>query len=464
MAAPRHASSPGSPFPEEELGKATELLETLLRFDTSNPPGNEASAIAHVAEVCRSIGFETEVVGSSDERPNLAARWRASPENQSARPLVLSCHLDVVPAEPARWSHPPFSGHNDGEYLWGRGAIDMKGFAAMGIAALSRLRKEDLPINRDVIFVAVSDEEAGTRLGSRWLVEERPDLLGDEPEYVINEVGGFTVHQKGRRFYPVQVAEKGIAWLRLTVTGTPGHSSLPASDSAVRRLARAIEAIGKSRLPWHPSEEAARFLSGFAAPEGWLARTVAPLLSHPLIGPSLLPLAVPNPSRRASLEAILRNTANPTCLGSGGSINVLPSQVSVDIDGRLAPGQTAEDLISELKALTDPILGEIGSFEILHTSPSVSFSTDTELYRAIESAIGSADPDGIPVPSIIPGFTDSHNYARLGAQCYGFYPLQLPEELDFAALFHGDDERIPIKGFHWGIEVLSGMLRGFLTS
>jgi acetylornithine deacetylase/succinyl-diaminopimelate desuccinylase-like protein len=449
-AAPDPITMAAPEFPEAELNEATGLLASLLRIDTSNPPGNERAAAELVAKQCREIGLEPELAGTHPDRPH--------------RPLVLSCHLDVVPADPDRWTHDPFSGHSDGEYLWGRGSIDMKGFAVMGLAALTRLRRENFEPDRDIIFAAVCDEETGTRHGSRWLVDERPDLLGGDPEYVINEVGGFTVHRNGRRFYPVQVAEKGLSWMRLTVRGKPGHSSLPAASNAAVDLARAITAIGTKRLPWHPSPEATEFIEGFARPEGFLARTAASLFSHPAIGPGLLSLAVPDPSARAPIEALLRNTANPTCLRSGSSINVLPGQVSVDIDGRLAPGQSGADLVHELEAVVRPILGENGSFEILEESPSVSFSKNTPLYREIESTLQQADPEAYVVPSLVPGFTDSRNYARLGAQCYGFYPLQLPPDLDFASLFHGDDERIPIAGFHWGIRVLTDMLRRFLGS
>lgn len=452
-----------STFPAAELDAATGLLQQLLRIDTTNPPGNERAAAEHLAEVFRKEGLEPELNGSCPDRPNLTVRWNAKPENRSARPLVLSSHLDVVPADESKWTHPPFSGHNDGTCIWGRGAIDMKGFAVMAVAALTRLKRENLPINRDIIFAAVADEEAGTRHGSQWLVDERPDLLGSDPEYVINEVGGFTVHQKGRRFYPIQVAEKGVAWIRLTVEGTPGHSSLPANDSSVQKLACAINAITAARLPWHAGEEAKAFLEGFAAPENAIAKKVAPLLAHPMIGPRLLPLAVSDPSRRASLEAILRNTATPTRLRSGNAINVLPGSASVDIDGRLAPGQDAGDLIRELENVIRPVAGNTARFEILQESPAVSFSKETPLFRQMEKCLLEADRGSHIVPSIIPGFTDSRNYAKLGATCYGFYPLQLPEDLDFAAMFHGHNERIPVAGFHWGINVLSETLRRFLV-
>lgn len=449
-------------FPREELDRASEDLRELLRIDTSNPPGAERPAMEWVAKRCREFGLEPEFSGEHEERPNLTARWNADPSRRSGRPLVLSCHLDVVPADPEQWTHPPFSGHDDGAAIWGRGAIDMKGFAVMGLAALNRLRRENFQPNRDIIFAAVADEEAGTRLGSRWLVDHRPDLLGDDPEYVINEVGGFTVHRKGRRFYPIQVAEKGVAWLRLTARGRAGHSSIPAGASAVDRLAASVRAIAGARLPWHPSPEARQFLAGFAEPEGAIARRIAPLMAHPTYGPNFLKMAVPDPSRRASLEAVLRNTANPTRLGTENNVNVLPEKAVAEIDGRLAPGQTATDLIEELGRVIPARIRPHLEWEVIHEAPATTFPTDTDLFRAMRESIQRADPGSHVVPSIIPGFTDSQNYARLGAKCYGFYPLRLPEDLDFQSLFHGVDERIPIDGFHWGIETLTDLLRRFL--
>lgn len=447
----------------EALGKASSLLQELIRFDTTNPPGNERACAERVGQDLKELGLTPEYAGRTAERPNVVARWVADPARRRHRPLILSCHLDVVPARPESWTHPPFSGHHDGTHIWGRGAIDMKGFAAMGLAALRHLREQHLPINRDVIFAAVVDEEAGTRDGSDWLVEHRPDLLGSDPEYVINEVGGFTVHQSGRRYYPVQVAEKGVAWLRLRIQGKPGHSSLPASESTLTELARAVDQIARTRLPWHPSPESRAYLNAFAKPRGQIARKVGALLQRPSLGPLLLPALVGDPTRRQNVEAILRNTANPTRLRGSEAINVLPGLASVDIDGRLAPGQSAEDLIAEIDRVLKQRLKRSWSWEILHESPATSFSTDTALFSEMEKSLLAADPGCHVAPAIIPGFTDSRNYARLGAQCYGFYPLRLPKDLNFAALFHGIDERIPEEGFHWGIEVLSGMLAKFLV-
>ena len=202
-----------------------------------------------------------------------------------------------------------------------------------------------------------------------------------------------------------------------------------------------------------------------AAHSGPLGKWLSPALFHPILGPRLLPLAIPDTNRRRSVEAVLRNTANPTVIHEGGKkVNVIPGHASVDIDGRLAPGQTADDLIAELRhVLRDPE-GRRFAFEVWRESPATVFSADTPLFATIRETLAKQDPEGIVVPSLIPGFTDSCNYAKLGATCYGFYPLKLPEDLDFAALFHGDDERIPLDGFRWGIETLGETIERFAAA
>lgn len=447
---------------DAEFAEALAVLKDLIRIDTTNPPGGERPAAEYLAEIFRKEGLTPEMDGADPDRPNLACRLPATNPGPGQRPFVLSCHLDVVPAHPARWTHPPFAAVEAGGCVWGRGAVDMKGFAAMAVTLLRFWKRHRIETDRDLILAAVADEEAGTQFGSRWLVKNRPDLLGGNPEYVINEVGGFTLHRNGRRFYPVQVAEKGLAWLHLTIRGTPGHSSLPAPDSALAQLGWAIDRIARARLPWHVSKPARNFLTGIAAASGVVPRLFLPLLLNPLIGPALLPLAVTGRSRRASVEAILRNTANPTVTSSGTKINVVPETAGVEIDGRLAPGQTAGDLIRELRTVLRDPDGRRFEIKVLLASKATVFPRETPLFHTIRQVMSERDPGGVVVPSIVPGFTDSANYADLGAICYGFYPLRLPENLDFAGLFHGIDERIPIDGFRWGIETLGDLLARFL--
>lgn len=448
---------------ENDLARASDLLKTLIQIDTCNPPGNEGPAFDVLNWELQSGGITPEMVGRSSDRPNIVARLQAAPENRTAQPLVLSCHLDTVPVtNPDAWKYPPFSGEEAEGCIWGRGAIDMKGFAVMALTAILLLAKRRVPINRDVIFVAVSDEEAGTEEGSRWLVFNRPDLLHD-PEYVINEVGGFTLHRKGKRFYPIQVAEKGVAWLRLTAHSKPGHSSMPAPQTSVSLIAEAITKLTRHPLPFHITDPAVQFLRGFTEHESKAAQNVTKMMLTNMTGPQFVKL-IPNPDQRAPVEAILRNTATPTRIHAGEAINVLPSRASVDIDGRLIPGQTSENLIKEVRRVIGDRKGKKYSIEVVKESAGVVFPTDTNLYRAMEEAIGEADPDAIAIPSMIPGFTDSSNYAKLGATCYGFYPVKLGEDINFSALFHGDNERIPVDGFHWGIQTLVKMLGKFLTS
>lgn len=445
---------------DSEFAEAVATLRDLLRIDTTNPPGNERPAAELIAGLLRADGLTPEFAGASPGRPNLACKLPGGARGvEDRRSMVLSCHLDVVPADPARWTHPPFAGVEVDGCLWGRGAIDMKGFAVMALTVFRLLKRRGAALNRDLIFAAVADEETGAELGSQWLVDHRPDLLGGQPEYVLNEVGGFTLHQRGRRFYPVQVAEKGVAWLRLTARGLSGHSSLPTADNALVHLAWAIDRIARTRLPWHPSGPAFGFLAGLAG------TVAASLLATPAIGPRLLPLAIADRTQRASVEAILRNTANPTVIRNGGTkINVIPGDASVEIDGRLAPGQSAGDLVRELRSVLRDPDGQRYEITILRTSEAAVFSADTPLFQAIRDTVTERDPGAVVVPSIVPGFTDSKNYARLGATCYGFYPLRLPPELNFAALFHGDDERIPLEGFRWGIETLGTLLGRFLVN
>ncbi len=447
---------------DEELQKAKELLQSLIQIDTSNPPGNESAVFEKLQWELQMGGITPETVGDSADHPNMVARLSAKPENRTHPPLVLSCHVDTVPVPDAiEWQHPPFSGAEADGCIWGRGAIDMKGFAVMALTAILTLARRRVPINRDVIFVAVSDEEAGCDLGSKWLVENRPDLLGN-PEYVLNEVGGFTVHRSGRRFYPVQVAEKGVAWLRITARKPPGHSSMPAPDSSLSQIADVIAKLSRATLPWHVTNEAVTFIEGFSQFESKGAQKVSKLLTSQMVGSSIVKL-IPDPAQRASVEAILRNTATPTRVQSGESINMLPYRTSVDVDGRLVPGQTAETLMKEIRKVIGDKKSKKFSIEVLRESPGAVFSADTDLFRAIEKTMGQADPDGIVVPSMIPGFTDSQHYARLGATCYGFYPLKLEKDLNFQAMFHGPNERIPVDGFYWGIQTLLALLGDFLV-
>jgi len=431
------------------LAEGKGLLQELLRIDTTNPPGNESRAVSHLQGLLEADGIATKVLEPEPGRGNLIARLAG---NSQEEPLLLSCHLDVVPARAEQWTHPPFAGIESEGMIWGRGAIDMKGFAAMALTVFRLLHRRGIPLRRDLIFAAVADEETGCRLGSTFLVNEHPDLV--RAEYAINEVGGFNVDIQGKRFYLIQRAERGVAWLRVKLRGRPGHSSLPPDDSCVVRAGKLLSALGNARFPLHPNEPAIDFLRKVGREQSWIERFVMRGLERPVIGSWLLHNLVPAGTKRRSMQASLCNTVTPTVVRAGEKVNVLPSEVVLELDGRVVPGSSTEELIRELRS----IIGPDPEIEVLAEHAPVEVSTETPLYRAMEEVLRERDPEGIPAPYLVSGFTDSWNWARLGTQCYGFYPVQLPSDLQFADLFHGIDERIPVDGFRFGIECLYDLL------
>jgi acetylornithine deacetylase/succinyl-diaminopimelate desuccinylase-like protein len=428
-------------------------LKDLLRLDTSNPPGNERPAADYLAGVLAREGIPWQIVESEPGRANLVARLKGSGKKA---PLLLSGHLDVVPADAEHWQHPPFAGVEADGFLWGRGAIDMKNMVAMSLMTLVLLRRQGLALDRDVVFAAVADEEAGSRKGSLYLVERHPELV--RAGFVLTEVGGHTLHVGAARFYPIQVSEKGICWFEIQAEGPPGHGSMPHPHNAVARLARAIVALTSTRLPQHNTAVVAAFVRALAARAPFPQSVLLPrLLNRALSGPLLNRLEARNPEQALSLNAMLRNTASPTMLAAGKKINVLPSAATVQVDGRTIPGQSLDGFLAEIRA----VVGDDVRLSVLDDHPGTTFDSKTELFTAIARVLERHDPGAIPVPYMIPGFTDAFAYQKLGATCYGFVPVQLEPGLSFTRLYHGHDERIPVKGFGWGVRVLYELVRDF---
>ena len=297
-----------------------------------------------------------------------------------------------------------------------------------------------------MIFAAVADEEEGCENGSAYLVEHHPDLI--RASHVINEVGGFSIDVRGKRMFMVQVAERGIAWLRIRVRGNPGHGAVPNPDSAAAKAGKIVEKLAKSRLPHHFSKSSRRFLKELAKHSSLGDRIGLKLLQNRLLGPWVLHNLVPK-DKRFVLQANLSNTVNPNVVRGGDKINVTPEEVVIDVDGRVVPGSSTEELIVEIQKL----IGDEPEIEILQSKPPTEFEPDA-FFDQIEAVLNERCPGDPVIPYPVIGFTDSRNYARLGATCFGFYPLLLPPELDFAKMFHGVDERIPVDGFKFGIETL----------
>jgi acetylornithine deacetylase/succinyl-diaminopimelate desuccinylase-like protein len=445
------------------------LLQELLRIPTvnrgTNAPGdgNERPAAELVASFLREAGVEPRFFEKTKGRTNLVARLRARGNGEStAGPLLLNAHLDVVDADAARWTHPPFAGEIHDGWLWGRGAIDMKNMVAMSACVMALLAREKPELERDLIFAAVADEEAACNQGSLFLVGDHPEEV--RAEYMLGEIGAFSLNLFGRRFYPIQVAEKGICWVRATFEGNPGHGSMPDPKSAVNRLARAVGRLSKTRLPMHGTPVVQGFIEQIAAEVPRPQRDVLRRLSTPQVASLILDYLVRDPEQQRSFGAMLSNTASPTILAGGSKVNVIPSRASIDIDGRLLPGQTEPSFLRELRDALGPD-ARSARIEVLESRAPTETSPNTPLFAHLARTLRKHDPSGIPLPYMIPGFTDATAYARLGTKCYGFSPVRFEggSDASFSRMYHGDDERIPTDGLRWGLRVLYDAVRGFLV-
>ena len=443
-----HAGAGPAPLGEE----ARRLCQALLRMDTTNPPGNERICADYLAASLAEVGYQPELIEAAPGRTNLIVRHRGT----GARPpLLLTAHLDVVEADPSGWRRPPFSGDEHEGCLWGRGAIDMKNMAAMCTAVMRRLAVTQARLSRDVIFAAVADEEAGCEYGSKLLVAEHRSKV--EAEFAVGESGGFSLHLGDTTFYPVQVAEKGICWIRARVTGTPGHGSMPRADSAVTRLGEALVALGKAQLPVHPTKYAINFLEALRARQPALIQPLLRLVTRPRLLARIARL-VPNSQAARGFSPLLSNTASATVVRAGNKTNVIPGVAEFDIDGRTLPGQTTEDLLRELRVVLGPDI----ELEVTRSAPAtVTDPFESPVYDAIKHQIESREPGAVVVPYMIPGFTDAKYFSEMGARWYGFSPVKIERDsgIRFADMFHGNDERVPVAGLAWGAEVLDAVVR-----
>ncbi len=440
-------------------GEATALLQQLLRIDTTNPPGDEIKAARALGKSLEDDGIEVELIESAPGRGNLICRLEGQGANREP-PLLLMGHLDVVPAgDLSLWTHPPFSGELADGMIWGRGAVDMKNMVAMSAMMMKVLARREVPLRRDVILAAVADEEAGCRFGSRFLVEEHPDKV--RAGFALGEVGGFPVSVGTAKLCLVQTAEKGMCWLRVRAKGQSGHGSMPTADNAVVRLCKALGRIGTHRLPQHNTpvvESFIRTVAGLLPPPN---RWVLPRILTKQISPLILDKVITDQGQARNFNALLHNTACPTVLRAGQATNVIPDVAEAKLDGRLLPGQTAQDLIAELK----DVAGDEGlTFEVItEAEATVNHPPDSPLWDCITQAVSRADSTLNVVPYMIPGFTDAKYFSQLGARCYGFSPVYMDpfSDLKFSELFHGIDERIPEDGYHWGLGVLWEVVESF---
>ncbi|WP_231991988.1 M20/M25/M40 family metallo-hydrolase [Mycobacterium sp. ACS4331] len=428
------------------------LVSSLIRFDTSNTgeletTKGEADCARWVMAQLEEVGYSCEYVESgAPGRANVFARLAGADRERGA--LLVHGHLDVVPAEAADWSVHPFSGAVEGGYVWGRGAIDMKNMVGMMIAVARHFKRAGIVPSRDIVFAFVADEEAGGKYGCRWLVENRADLFEGVTE-AIGEVGGYslTVPRRDggeRRLYLIETAEKGMLWMRLTARARAGHGSMVHQDNAVTVLAEAVAKLGRHRFPIVLSPAVEEFLTAVAEETGY---SFDP--DSPDIDGAIAKLG----SISRIIGATLRDTANPTMLKAGYKANVIPATAEAVFDCRVLPGRQAA-----FEREVDEIIGPDVTREWITELPSYETSFDGDLVDAMNAALLAVDPEARTVPYMLSAGTDAKHFARLGIRCFGFIPLRLPPELDFTALFHGVDERVPVESLEFGAQVLEHFL------
>ena len=419
------------------------LCSDLIRIDTTNPgdhsgPG-ERTAAEWAAALLADAGLEPAVLESHPGRASVVARISGTDPGRPA--LLIHGHLDVVPAYAADWRVHPFSGEVQDDCVWGRGAVDMKDMDAMILAVVRQRLREGRRPPRDVVLAFLADEEAGGTYGARWLVDNHPDLFEGVTE-AIGEVGGFSATIGGRRIYPIQTAEKGLAWMRLTARGTAGHGSMLQPDNAVTEIAETVARIGRHEWPVRLTPSVTAFLAEAADA---LGIDFTPDAAEEV-------LAKLGPITRM-VGATLTNIANPTVLKAGYKVNVVPQAATADVDGRFLPGHEEEFL-----AEVDELLGTGVKREFIQHDIALETTFDGDLCAAMSGALLAEDPGARIVPYCLSGGTDAKSFSRLGIRCFGFSPLRLPADLDFAGMFHGVDERVPVESLRFGVRVLDDFL------
>ncbi|WP_457630110.1 M20/M25/M40 family metallo-hydrolase [Oceanithermus sp.] len=425
-----------------------ELLQKLIRFDTTNPPGAEREAILWLKGLLEERGLAPELLARDPERPNLLVRI---PGRGQAPPLLVYGHLDVVTTEGQEWSQPPFEGVLKDGFVWGRGALDMKGADAMFIVSLLEAHAAG-ELAGDVLLVLLSDEEAGGDYGAGWLVSQHPERFAGI-KHALGEFGGFSLDIAGKRFYPVMVAEKQICWLELTFQGPAGHGSLIHRGGAMARLGRALTALDRKLTPVHVTPVVERMFREIAAALGGAARLAILSALKPALSDRVI--AALGEGGRA-FQPLFHNTVNATIVRGGEKINVIPGEVRLQLDGRLLPGFQPEDLIEELKQII-PVPFEA---RVVRHDPGPR-DVDWTLFPLLKQALEQADPEGTAVPLLLSGVTDGRHFARLGIQTYGFTPMKLPAGFAFTKLIHAADERIPAEALHFGVDVLRRFYRSY---
>ncbi len=428
-----------------------ELLQQLIRFNTTNPPGNEAACVSCLDNLLMDAGLQTTILAQKPARPNLIARL---PGRGDAPPLLLYAHVDVVTTENQTWQHPPFEAHIADGVLWGRGAIDNKGGAAMSICAFLRAHADGLTPPGDVILAILCDEEQGGDFGARYLVEKHPEQFAGV-RYAIGECGGFTFHLNGQRFYPIMVSEKRICILKATVSGPAAHAAVyEVHGGAAARMGALLTRLDRARLPVHVTPAVRQMVETMAGSMPFPAGLVFRQLRNPALAGHVLRLLGP---QGLALHALLHNTLNVISIHGGEQTGGTPASASAGIFTMLLPGYGPDDILGELR----PVLGPDVALEVAWTGEAIPDQPDLALFGTLSAILREADPLGIPFPLLFTSPTDARTFDRLGIQTYGFQPMLLPPGFDIATLAHAADERIPVDALEFGTQALYKLLQRF---
>jgi acetylornithine deacetylase/succinyl-diaminopimelate desuccinylase-like protein len=447
---------------KEVEDEVTRFLSDLIRINTTNPPGNETAAARYLTENLSREGFECQLFESEPERGSVITRLKGTGEKPS---LLLLSHLDVVGADAEQWSVPPFAGEVKDGFVWGRGALDMKGMTAIEVMVLKLLKRNGVELKGDVVLAATADEEQGGLLGADYLLRNYPEKIF--APYVLNEGGGLAFPTRSGNVFAVQTTEKGILWFKVKAMGIPGHGSMPnVADNAIMRMNKVIEKLGnhRSRIALIPTVK--RFLKEIARKDAALQEPLTHLLVNPELADDVLDeLVKTSPQLAEEIRPRLRMTITPTIIYGGVKENVIPCECETVFDCRILPGQEPSQIIGLIKGLLGEVDGEKLVFEGLQVQEPSESSAETPLYNAISRVLREFEPNCGVTPMLTTGGTDSRFFRKKGSICYGFQPMH-PEEATSGKVVkreHGIDERISIENLVFGISVLYETVKKFMT-
>ena len=432
--------------------RPAELLQNLIHFDTTNPPGNEEACIRYINSLLSGAGINTSVLALDPKRPNLIARLAG--EGKSP-PLLLYGHVDVVSTDKQTWHHPPFSGDIAEGYIWGRGALDMKGGVAMMLSAFMRAKAEGVTLPGDVILTIVSDEEKGGEYGAKYLVGNHAAQFAGV-RYAIGEFGGFSFYVGKKTFYPIMVAEKMPIGILVTLRGPTGYPTLAYHGGAMAKLGKVLAQLERAHFPVHVTTATKLMIQTMSKSFPFPSNLVLRQLLNPMMTDRVLRLLG---KQVEQFHPLLHNTVNANALMWADDLTRIPDRIGVQLLCVMLPGFTPDKMIEELRS----IVGEDVELEVNHTLyyDPVPAEPDMGLYDTLASILREADPSGIPTPLVLPTATDGRIFSRLGIQTYGFLPMKLPQGFAFWEATHVANERIPVDAMTFGTDAIYKLLQRF---